>query len=186
MNTYALHPDSETQAALARLAVGVRAVGVVRDLPQLLGCSCCEVEASDGTLVHLFPTSSDLEFKFEVFPLRAELAPKSAASERRVMELSSPVEVSLLETTSWLDAGAATGKTLGSNPVAQFIGRPNEVPSTARASCTYVGAVELRGANGFVFVVATGSFPYTLHAQGFYEDLHFHREDYAPYVPGEV
>jgi hypothetical protein len=186
MNTYAVPPDRETQNTLGRLSVGVRAVGVMRDIPQLPGCSYCEIETTDGTLIHVFPTSSDLEFKFEVFPLQARVAPQSKTSERRTIEISAPVQVSLLETHSWLDPGAPTGQTLGSNPVAQFIGRLSQVPAQASASCNYVGAVEIRGSNGVVFVIATGSFPYTMHVQGFYEDQHFRREDYAPHVPSEA
>uniref|UniRef100_UPI0022B9DA00 hypothetical protein n=1 Tax=Klebsiella pneumoniae TaxID=573 RepID=UPI0022B9DA00 len=90
---------------------------------------------------------SHLEFKFEIFPLQARVAPEGKVSERRSIELSAPVQVSLLETSSWLDPGAPIGQTFGRNPIAQFIGRPDQIPARATASCSYVGAVELRGSN---------------------------------------
>ena len=95
------------------------------------------------------------------------------------MMLTAPVDVTPLALDSWMDPTAPTGPTLGSDPVMQFSGRPGSAPATASAVCHYMGGVELRGANGQTLVVATASFPHTLHVSGIYEDKFFDRRDYV-------
>lgn len=179
-------PDPETLRALQVLTAGVTAVGVMRDVPQLPGCSYCELETAEGALVHLFPTSKDLQFKFEVFPLQARVVREAKHSERRLVEISAPVKVSPLQTHSWLVPGVAQGEALGADPVAQFTGPRSRLSASASASCSYVGAVELQGSNGASLIVATGTFPLTMHVKGLYEDEHFRRSDYEHYLVGEA
>lgn len=186
MPHYVVPPDSETLRALHALTAGVIGVGARRDMPQLPGCSSCELETAEGVLVHLFPASRDLEFKFEVFPLQARVVREARHSERRPIEISAPVKVSPLQTYSWLEPGATQGESLGNNPIAQFTGPRSRLSANASASCSYVGAVELLGSNGASLVVATGTFPLTLHVQGIYEDEHFRRSDYEHYRAGEA
>jgi hypothetical protein len=184
MNLYAVPLPSNTLDALQLLTLGVKGMSVYKDLPTIEWPSACYLELTDGRFVRLEATSEDLEFKFEVFPLIATVKSEAKASQRVDIHIRPPVKVTPLLTESWLDPGAPTGKTLGSNPVAQFVGKPGTAALTASAKCRYVGAVEITGSNGTSIVVATGGFPFSMHVPGFYEDPCFRREDYVAYLGG--
>jgi hypothetical protein len=119
---------------------------------------------------------------FEVFPIFASIRFSVQATDELPVTLAPPIRVTLLQTESWLDPVAPTPAEglLGSDPIAQFVGRPGTVPPTASATCRYVGGVEIADSNETKLLIATGTFPYSLHVLGFYEDPHFRREDYIP------
>ena len=144
------------------------------------GCSSCELESVNGDLICVYAGQKDLEFKFEAFPLEAAVVTDAKANESLAVRLSGPVEVMLLETELWFDPTIPTeGATVGSNPVVVGNSAPGQSPPSATAICNYVGAVELRAANGESLMLATGSFPLTLHVGGFYEDSYFERTQYS-------
>jgi hypothetical protein len=179
MKRYLVPNDPETLAALSLLSTGVVSIELAKDFSHSHDCHSCCLELEGGRWIQLQATGEDLEYKFEVFPLHARQVDAPRTGERHAISLTAPVAVTPLATESWLDPIAPTGPTLGSDPVSQFVGLPSSVPSTASASCRYVGGVELKGANGITLVVATGGFPYSLHVSGFYEDRGFRRGDYV-------
>jgi len=179
MNSYAIPNDAETIATLRLLSSGVVSIELAKDFPYSKDCHSCCIELADGHWIQLRATGEDLEFKFEVFPLHARLVVAPRTGERHDFVLTAPATVTPLATESWLDSAAPTGPTLGSDPIAQFVGQPGSAPATASATCRYIGGVELVGANGRTLAVATGAFPYSLHVSGFYEDPSFRRNDYV-------
>jgi hypothetical protein len=185
MNTYAVPYERETLAALRRLADGVISIGIAKDFPHSKDCTACYLETAAGSWIQLQATEEGLEFKFEVFPLQARHVTETKMEEQHPLILTSPVTVTPLVADSWLDSTAPTGPTVGSDPVMQFVGQPGSAPSTASAICHYLGGVELVGANGQSLVVATGSFPYSMHVSGFNEDTFFNRNHYVG-MPGEA
>ena len=179
MNNYVVPNDPETIDALSLLATGVVSIKLAKDFPHSKDCHSCGLEISGGRWIQLQATGEDLEFKFEVFPLHARRVAAPPIGEHHALALTAPVVVTPLVTESWLDPAAPTGPTLGSDPIAQFVGQPGSAAATANATCRYVGGVQLTGANGSTLVVATGGFPYSLHVSGFYEDRGFRRSDYV-------
>ena len=185
MNTYAVPYEKETLAALRKLADGVISIGIAKDFTHFKDCTSCFLETTAGSWIQIQATEAGLEFKFEVFPLHARLVTEMRIDEQHALALASPVTVTPLVADSWLDPTAPTGPTIGSDPVMQFVGQPGSAPSTAIAICHYLGGVELVGANGQSLVIATGSFPYSMHVSGFYEDAFFSRNHYVG-VSGEA
>lgn len=185
MNTYAVPYERETLAALRKLADGVTSVGISKDFPHSKSCTSCFLETIGGDWIQIQASEEGLEFKFEVFPVYARQVTEARMDEQSPLVLSAPVTVIPLIADSWLDPTAPTGPTLGSDPVMQFVGQPGSAPSTASAVCHYLGGVELVGANGRSLVVATGSFPYSMHVSGLYEDAFFDRNHYAG-ISGEA
>jgi hypothetical protein len=179
MSNYAIPYDNETLTALRRLADGVISVGIAKDFPHSNFCTACFLEISAGSWIQIQASEEGLEFKFEVFPLNARHVKETNMGEEYSLALTAPVTVIPLVADSWLDPTAPTGPSLGSDPVMQFVGLPGSAPSTASAVCHYLGGVELVGANGQSLVVATGSFPYSMHVSGLYEDAFFDRNHYA-------
>ena len=179
MNSYVVPHDPETIAALDLLSAGVASIELAKNFSHSKDCFSCCLEIADGRWVQLQATGEDLEFKFEVFPLHGRPVATPRAGEHHALALTAPVKVTPLVTESWLDPAAPTGPTLGSDPVMQFVGQPGSAPDTASATCRYIGGVELAGANGNTLVIATGSFPYSLHVSGFYEDRFFRRGAYV-------
>lgn len=182
MNFYNVPLKSETLEVLQCLKGGFKAVSVTKSLPTDAWPNACYLELWNGSFVKLSASEVGLEYKFEVFLLLAEIKSEVNTSDRIEMICTSPVLVLPLQTDSWLDPAAPTGETVGMNPIAQFTGAPCTVPSTASACCRYVGAVELKGANGLQLIIATGCFPYSMHVPGFFEDPYFYRGDYIPYL----
>jgi hypothetical protein len=179
MNCYEIPRDPETLATLELLSSGVKAIGFVKDFPHFKSCSACLLQLLDGSWVELVASDESLEFKFEVFPLVARVVAAPNENEQHAISLAGPVGVTPLETESWIDPGAPVDHpTLGSDPVAQFVGLPGTVPDSASATCRYLGGVELIGANGNSLVIATASFPYHMHVSGYYEDQFFDRAAY--------
>jgi hypothetical protein len=179
MNRYSVPPEDETLNVLRLLKQGVTSVSFRKDFPSSPWPNQCQLQLADGRYVLLEAGGEDLEFKFEVFPLYARLASSVEATDASDLAFEAPVAVTLLETESWLDPAAPTGETLGTNAVSQFNGSPGSAPSTASATCRYFGGVELIGASGKRLVIATGSFPYSMHVEGVYEDQFFNRADYV-------
>jgi hypothetical protein len=184
MNVYAVPPEQGVVDVVALLGEGIEAVGVMKDFPSSPLPSQCYLKLADGRVVQLEATQADLEFKFEVFPIFASVQSSARPTDQLRIRLDPPVRVTLLQTESWLDPSAPTPTEglVGSDPIAQFVGRPGSVPSSASATCRYVGAIEMTGSNGATLLVATGTFPYSLHVLGFYEDPHFSREHYVPFA----
>ena len=185
MNNYVVPNNPETLAALDLLSGGVVSIELAKDFPHSKDCYSCCLEMPDGRWVQLQATGEDLEFKFEVFPLHARAVAAPRTGEHHSLVLAAPVKVIPLATESWLDPAAPTGPTLGSDPIMQFVGVPGSAAATASAKCRYTGGVELVGSNGITLVIATGSFPYSLHVSGFYEDSSFQRSSYVG-LPGEA
>jgi hypothetical protein len=179
MNIYAVPYEEETLAALANLADGVISIGIAKSFPHSKDCYSCFLETTAGNWIEIQASGVDLEFKFEVFPLHARTVTETKMGEQHPLALTAPVTVTPLVADSWIDPTVPTGPTLGSDPVMQFVGQPGSAPSTANAICHYLGGIELVGANGQSLVVATGSFPYSLHVSGFYEDPFFRRNHYV-------
>ncbi len=128
----------------------------------------CVVVAPTGETVEIRAEQNDLDYKFEVFPIKAQLVPTmDHAEEVRELLLTGPVEARLLQTQDWLDPGISCEGCLGQNPIAQCQGRPGEEPETSVATCRYFGGVELLGSNGVRLVVATLPFPYAIHVSAF-------------------
>ena len=179
MNRYSIPHDPNTLATLGHLAIGVTAIGFAKDFPHFNSCTACLLQMTDGRWIELVANGEDLEFKFEVFSLVARAVPAPRMDEHHTISLSSPINVTPLETESWLDPAAPIDHpTLGSDPVMQFVGHPGSTPGTASATCRYLRGVELIGANGTALVIATASFPYHMHVSGYYEDQFFHRAAY--------
>jgi hypothetical protein len=187
MHVYAVPPEQAVIDVVPLLEAGVEAVGVTKALPSVPWPTQCHLKLADGRFVQLEATQADLEFKFEVFPIFASIKSTVRSTDQFRVLLNPPVRVTLLQTESWLDPAAPTPTEglLGTDPIAQFVGRPGSVPSSASATCKYVGAIEMASSNGNKLLVATGSFPYSLHVLGFYEDPHFSRDHYVPF-PNEA
>lgn len=178
MNRYTLEPDPRTLTTLEWLAEGVVSAASYRAFPHFARCERLFLQCADGRWVELAACGEDLEFKFEVFTLIAQPAEHMDPNERHDLVLSAPLQVAPLLTESWLEPAQPTGPTLGSNPVAQFIGAPGSAPESASAVCRYLGGVRLRDARGVDVVVATASFPYDLHVTGISNDPEFCQSSY--------
>jgi hypothetical protein len=137
------------------------------------------LEATDGSVVHVFPSQQDLEFKFEVFPLGISVeAPPTDGVKWRPVALAAPVKVTLLETEEWLDPDVPCDGALGQDPIMQCQGAVGTASRSAKAVCRYIGGIELIGANGRSMFIATASFPYTLHVESIAEDERVSRANY--------
>lgn len=184
MKRYAVPHDPATICVLNMLAGGVVSAAIsISQSPSPL-CFSLSLELPNGSWVVLDAPSVDLEFKFEVFTLAARLAAEPDAGEPISLSLQAPVTVTPLRTESWLDPGVPIDfPTVGSDPVMQFIGAPGAAPPTASCTCEYLGGVELVGSDGTSIVLATGSFPCSLHVSGLCEDSYFDRSSYIAWSP---
>lgn len=178
MNHYNLEPDAETLATLEVLAKGVVAAASYRAFPHFTKCTRLFLQCADGRWVELAACGEDLEFKFEVFTLRARLAERMNPTEHHELLLSAPVEVVPLLTEGWLDPAMPTGATLGSDSVVQCVGTSGSASASASAVCRYLGGVRLRDAKGVTVYVATSGFPYDLHVTGISDDPAFRESNY--------
>lgn len=183
MKRYLLPPCPETMAALNALSNGVVSAVISKGKePESLCFSLC-LELTDGGWVQIEAASEDLEYRFEVFVLVAKYISAPTAGDPVPFVLNPPVAVMPLQTESWIDPRTPIKfRTLGTDPVMQFVSLPDAAPPTASVTCGYVGGVELTGSDGSVQVVATGSFPCSLHVGGYCEDRYFDRESYIVVV----
>ena len=179
MKRYRIPYDQETLSSLEILKQGVRSIRIAKDFPHSDFCHSCWLQIDETLHIQLQATGEDLAFKFEVFPLSARPVQDSTEGELHPLVLTTPIEVIPLVTDSWLDPAVPVGPTVGADPVAQFVGMPGSAPFTASMVCHYLGGVEIRGSNGNSLLIATGSFPYSLHVSGFYEDPFFNRDSYV-------
>ncbi len=186
MRHYDLPLPPDVKAALAAIHAGVVCVGVTGRATGLEGFFGCELELASGQVISICADQNDLEFKFEVFPIKAVFASAFEAEERQQTLICAPVEVVLLKTQDWLDPGIPCEGAIGQNPIMQCQGLPGEAPATAITACTYIGGIELRGSNGATLVVATLAFPYAIHVSDFAGGGAIERQAYAsvPLVMG--
>ena len=179
MRSYLVPASEELRLLLQCLEGGVARVGVRPNHPAHPGCAGCAIESSDGLIIEIFPEQSDLEFKFEVFPIGASQGQAETGDIKWTdVDLSAPVTVSLLETEDWLDSEIPCKNAIGGSPIMQCQGDIGSAPPSADAVCRYVGGVELIGANGPSIFIATGAFPFTLHVAGIAEDRDVQRQHY--------
>ncbi|GGP22047.1 hypothetical protein [Silvimonas iriomotensis] len=169
MNLYKVALPLEDKMALAAARSGIRRIGAIgrpKD-PQFEGIFGCELELVSGEVILVEAGQYDLEYKFEVFPIKAVVASSFTAHEAHAVVLQPPVEVHLLETADWLDPSIPCEGAIGQNPIMQCQGLPIDVPVSAVAACQYFGGVEFRGSNGESILIATLPFPYAIHVSAF-------------------
>jgi hypothetical protein len=143
MRHYDLPLPPDVKAALAAIHAGVVCVGVTGRATGLEGFFGCELELASGQVISICADQNDLEFKFEVFPIKAVFASAFEAEERQQTLICAPVEVVLLKTQDWLDPGIPCEGAIGQNPIMQCQGLPGEaLQSTGRPkSCAFYAPV---------------------------------------------
>ena len=179
MRSYSVPAPEELRNLQQHLVGGLARVGIRRGHAAHPGCALCSLESSDGAFIEVYPDQSDLEFKFEVFPIgvsRGRTRPDDLNWTN--VGFSAPVMVSLLETEEWLDPEIQCKDAIGENPILQNQGIVGSAPPSAVAVCRHIGSVELVGANGRNIFIATAPFPLTLHVSGLAEDKDVQRKHY--------
>lgn len=168
MNQYSLNVPDSVVEALRCAQAGIRRVLSSPFGARVPGVGCVEVELANGQWLVISTDGKDLEFKFEVFPITAEVADRPHTSTLECsVDMPAPVSVSFLETEDWLDPSVECNGAIGSNPIAQCQGRPGTAPPGAPASCQYVGGVRFSSATGVQLVVATLAFPCSFYCSVF-------------------
>ena len=180
MTVHSLAMLEKDRAVLQAVRNGVVGVGIFHGHPRHPGCASCLLTLTSKQVVRFRPGQKDVAQRFEVFPISVEMASAALSPDaQHNIVLSSPVGIWLLETEDWLDPTVRVEGALGESPVMQTQGAPGSRPNTATVTCQYVGGVKLVGANGAELVIATLSFPYTLHVGAFTNESGFNMEAYA-------
>jgi hypothetical protein len=147
------------------------------------GVGRVQAELVNGQWLVIGADGKDLEARFEVFPISAELVDRPHASTLECfVDMPAPVSISFLETEDWLEPSVECNGALGSNPIAQRQGRPGTAPPAAWASCHYTGGVRFSSATGVQLVIATLAFPFSSYCSAFPQGALFDSKLYVERV----